>query len=1223
MPRLRRPNNHVLRLEGVKRLHLDARGILRNAMTFRVAYRRLITEHWVYVADIHNIVTFWNDRRWRDDMMLDFTQRIKLRGNIRMQLAMSVNGVFVSTMFMRRNDLPELWERLFAKFMGFYDIEEFLIKSHPDRIGVQIRRRRQVPAGLNVSLHVIWVKPHVGGAPSAVQDAVSDLLKMKKSIIRVKNKDDNLCFARAMAILIVRMCTYAGGREKIAPLVDRLEADYVDRTAYPNLGLAYSSCKSGGRIQKTLALALHDIADTTHADGVDLSEIPKFEMAMQVKVMVYDARAGFGYAFKSSADPNLPIFRLVMDGAHYHALTTLKGLKNMSYECDTCDIAYSNKDNHKRCVRRCTVCLTRDCDFLKTDNEDRVWTKCDNCNRYFGTEMCYVNHMESVKRGDGTTSATCEIRKKCGKRGCKTFDPFMYKGATRPHMCGDTKCPNCDEVVSRGLDHKCFITKKDLKKKVDKFLFFDFECEQSTGVHKVTHAVASYASDESFTVFSSKAPPPLVIEDWEQDNLDCTQELEEMGEEKGCCSKEPDDAFPDVGDEFCQWVFHLKTHRGFTAIAHNGQGYDFQFILKWALDRNIAPTKVIRAGQKIKHMVIQGVRFIDSLSFLAMPLSAFPKTFGLKEMKKGYFPHYFNVPAHRRYVGVYPPPASYGCDSMSERGRADFLDWHKTKTSEVFDFQHEIVEYCKSDVKILKEGCMALREKFLEVAGVDPFAYITIAGCAVAVYRDQFMPERAIAVLDAEVAQMIREGFCGGRTCVMQAYVKSDPEAGRRIRYADVTSLYPWVNSTCEYPKGHPKVASFGSEGEKITDITLGLCTDKLGFSRVDVIPPQGLLHPVLPEKRDHRLQFDLLPKISKVFSSVELKEAVEQGYTIERVYETVWWEETTRDLFKEYVLTFLKLKMQSTSWGKLRNPDGTCIASDSDKAAWGAMYSEGEGIELDWTVVKNNPGMYALAKLMLNSLWGKFGQRPVQRKVRYLDDVAEIYGLFERFDIYNIREVGKEDIHEVEFEDQADERKTSYTTNIAVAAFTTAHARLKLYSALKLVGDRAVYCDTDSVVYMEAPGEPSIELGAFLGGWTDEIGGGAYIDEFAAAGPKMYAYRTSTGKAEVKCKGFRLNYSNAQDVLNFENIKRSVLGYSAGASAEEKQFESVTQIPLLITRNPDTKELVNRVGATKLYRPTLENKGVVAAESDTLRVLPFSLANIVGGSEGDGDGVE
>ena len=48
----------------------------------------------------------------------------------------------------------------------------------------------------------------------------------------------------------------------------------------------------------------------------------------------------------------------------------------------------------------------------------------------------------------------------------------------------------------------------------------------------------------------------------------------------------------------------------------------------------------IRNGGKLMQVTFDSIRFIDSLSFFQMPLSAFPKTFGLTELKKGYFPQY-------------------------------------------------------------------------------------------------------------------------------------------------------------------------------------------------------------------------------------------------------------------------------------------------------------------------------------------------------------------------------------------------------------------------------------------------------------------------------------------------------------------------------------------------------------------------------------------------------
>ena len=69
------------------------------------------------------------------------------------------------------------------------------------------------------------------------------------------------------------------------------------------------------------------------------------------------------------------------------------------------------------------------------------------------------------------------------------------------------------------------------------------------------------------------------------------------------------------------------------------------------------------------------VRFIDSLSFFTMPLSAFPKTFGLRELKKGFFPHLFNTPENQEYLGPLPAAEHYMLDGMTPDTHQDFNKW--------------------------------------------------------------------------------------------------------------------------------------------------------------------------------------------------------------------------------------------------------------------------------------------------------------------------------------------------------------------------------------------------------------------------------------------------------------------------------------------------------------------------------------------------------------------
>ena len=60
----------------------------------------------------------------------------------------------------------------------------------------------------------------------------------------------------------------------------------------------------------------------------------------------------------------------------------------------------------------------------------------------------------------------------------------------------------------------------------------------------------------------------------------------------------------------------------------------------------------------------------------------------------------------------------------------------------------------------------------------------------------------------------------------------------------------------------------------------------------------------------------------------------------------------------------------------------------------------------------------------------------------------------------------------------------TSDKTNVVIAAFTTAHARLKLYPVLERLQTRVLYFDTD-LIFTSQPNEWMPPLGDYLGELT------------------------------------------------------------------------------------------------------------------------------------------
>ena len=69
------------------------------------------------------------------------------------------------------------------------------------------------------------------------------------------------------------------------------------------------------------------------------------------------------------------------------------------------------------------------------------------------------------------------------------------------------------------------------------------------------------------------------------------------------------------------------------------------------------------------------------------------------------------------------------------------------------------------------------------------------------------------------------------------------------------------------------------------------------------------------------------------------------------------------------------------------------CV-TDQDKQSYISDYEEHEDVLLDPEKVNFNPGRRFIAKIMLNSFWGKFAQRPNMDKTQIINEPAEYFDL-------------------------------------------------------------------------------------------------------------------------------------------------------------------------------------------------------------------------------------
>lgn len=111
------------------------------------------------------------------------------------------------------------------------------------------------------------------------------------------------------------------------------------------------------------------------------------------------------------------------------------------------------------------------------------------------------------------------------------------------------------------------------------------------------------------------------------------------------------------------------------------------------------------------------------------------------------------------------------------------------------------------------------------------------------------------------------------------------------------------------------------------------------------------------------------------------------------------------------------------------------------------------------------------------------------------------------------------------------EDHELSFNTNVVIAAYVTAQARLELYKYLELLDERVLYYDTDSVIFVTRPGDTKPPSRNALGEMTDELscyGEGTFIKSFVSGGPKFYAYiAVDPNDKEIECckiKGIRID---------------------------------------------------------------------------------------------------
>jgi hypothetical protein len=392
-----------------------------------------------------------------------------------------------------------------------------------------------------------------------------------------------------------------------------------------------------------------------------------------------------------------------------------------------------------------------------------------------------------------------------------------------------------------------------------------------------------------------------------------------------------------------------------------------------------------------------------------------------------------------------------------------------------------------------------------------------------------------------------RKGFQGGRTETRRLlYDINNSKYGLGLAYVDICSLYPTVNCKEFYPVGHPEIIT--SDFKPFSEY--------FGLIQCKVIPPRNLTNGVLPFHVNGKLLFPLCRTCAEteqidvckhkederalygVWVSEELKQAVENGYEVKTIFCVHHFSRKSDLLFEGYIKTFFKLKLLAS-----KRPSNE---TEEELDTFIEDMNRYEGIKLDKNDFKSNAGLRCVCKLCCNCFWGRLGMRDIFPNVNFIRDISELHSL-QRDNgrkISTVRFVSENVVAVLSRNTSIDTVNFTNNTNVYIADFTTAYARIRLYNLIKKVEDRFFYCDTDSIFYEISSNEvENLKTGKFMGDLTNELDDGEVIVEFVSGGPKVYAYRTNKNKCVVKIRGFQICKANSA-AFSFENIKRVIINY-------------------------------------------------------------------------------
>lgn len=484
---------------------------------------------------------------------------------------------------------------------------------------------------------------------------------------------------------------------------------------------------------------------------------------------------------------------------------------------------------------------------------------------------------------------------------------------------------------------------------------------------------------------------------------------------------------------------------------------------------------------------------------------------------------------HKRGKVVFVDTFNFWKNSLEELGKSVGVE--KGKMPNTRKITQEWIKYCRTDVEIIARSVDSLIT-WLDSNNLGSMRY-TIASIALNIYKHRFMPVDSIYVhTDDEVLMLERESYHGGLT---HCYYLG--EITNKVYKLDVNSLYPYVMLN-KYPS-------------KLLHSTKNITPKEL-FKEMDLF---GAVARVKIETNDYPYPYydgkrllEAVGNYETVLCGDELVCALRLGH-IKYVKTAAFYE--MRDIFSSYVNYFWEKRLEF----KL-------------KGDFVAQY---------------------FCKILLNSLYGKFGQRGYDWRTLTYDVLNSLYteqGIEcpkKYRDKSNIPTFGQ-GISQWTPEGLSDPliiRQIGNLTQVKltvgehyescpiIASYVTSYARSYIRSLTRVAGLRNVYyTDTDSL-FVSSKGFNTLQSRNYI---SDMEIGKLKLEEttnyLRIYGPKDYIF----GPQRV-CKGIRRNArpvcSNCDGALTARGYCRTCKRWIDDITSwEQLQFEGLRSVLKRTERN-------------------------------------------------------